>query len=103
LLDEDAANPRRSNSDKIASVSSTIVGAAKMGVGDAVGNPKLKAEGVTQNLAGKAQVAIANAKDAVKRSSTTLERAAGRHVWRGGLGFASQVHRDGSAAATRRW
>jgi uncharacterized protein YjbJ (UPF0337 family) len=55
-----------STTDKIKGAANEAAGSIKKGVGDAVGNPKLEAEGAAQKLKGKVQGAVGDAKDAVK-------------------------------------
>ena len=56
-----------STSDKIKGAANEAVGAIKKGVGHAVGDQKLEAEGAMQKLKGNNQEALGEAKDAVKK------------------------------------
>ncbi len=55
-------------SDKIKGAANATVGAAKQGLGKAVGNPKVEAEGAAQKATGKVQGAVGNAKATLKRA-----------------------------------
>ncbi len=52
------------------------VGAAKEGVGKAVGNDKLQAEGLADKAAGSAKEAVGKVKDAVHKASKWRSRVA---------------------------
>ena len=56
-----------STTDKIKGMADQAAGAVKQGVGKAVGNPKLEAEGAIQKSAGKVEVGVGKAKDGVKK------------------------------------
>ena len=56
-----------SSTDKIKGMADQAAGAVKQGVGKAVGNTRLEAEGAVQKNAGKAEQAYGKAKDAVKK------------------------------------
>ena len=55
-----------STTDKIKGYANEVAGAVKKGVGNTVGDDKLRAEGTVQNVTGKAQVGVAKVKEAVK-------------------------------------
>ncbi|MEP9369673.1 CsbD family protein [Xanthobacter sp. VNH20] len=55
-----------STSDKIKGTANEAVGNAKQGIGKAVGNDRLQAEGKVQEIKGEGQQAMGKAKDAVK-------------------------------------
>ncbi|HQS08087.1 MAG: CsbD family protein [Rhizobiales bacterium 24-66-13] len=55
-----------STSDKIKGTTNEAVGNAKQGIGKAVGNDRLQAEGKVQEIKGEGQQAMGKAKDAVK-------------------------------------
>ncbi|MFG1420211.1 CsbD family protein [Roseixanthobacter liquoris] len=55
-----------STSDKIKGTANEAIGNAKQGVGKAVGNERLQAEGKVQEIKGEGQQAMGKAKDAVK-------------------------------------
>ncbi len=57
-----------STSDKISGVTNEAVGNVKQGVGKAVGNDRLQAEGKVQEIKGEGQQAMGKAKEAVKDS-----------------------------------
>ena len=61
-----------STSDKIKGAANEAAGAVKQGVGEAVGNPKLQAEGAGQKLKGKAQGTLGEAKDSVKDAAKKI-------------------------------
>lgn len=56
-----------STSDKLKGAANQVVGAVKKTAGHAVGDTKLQAEGAAQKHKGKAQEAVGDAKDAVKK------------------------------------
>lgn len=56
-----------STTDKIKGVANEVAGAVKEAAGKAVGNEKLQAEGIGQQVRGKVQTAVGDAKDAVKK------------------------------------
>lgn len=55
-----------SATDKAKGYANEAIGNIKQGVGKAVGNERLQAEGAAQELKGEAQVSIGKAKAAVK-------------------------------------
>ncbi|WP_029004267.1 CsbD family protein [Azorhizobium doebereinerae] len=57
-----------STSDKISGMANEAVGNAKQGIGKAVGNDRLRAEGKVQEIKGEGQQAVGKAKDAVKNA-----------------------------------
>lgn len=57
-----------STTDKIKGATNEAVGKAKQGIGNAVGNDKMKVEGALQEAKGDAQQAVGRAKDAVKKA-----------------------------------
>ena len=54
--------------DKIKGLANEAAGNVKQAVGKAVGDQKLKAEGVVQELKGEAQQTVGKAKDAIKKA-----------------------------------
>ncbi|MCF4994386.1 CsbD family protein [Pseudomonas syringae] len=56
-----------STSDKVKGMANEAAGNVKQGVGKAVDNDKMRAEGVVQEKKGEAQQAVGKAKDAVKK------------------------------------
>jgi uncharacterized protein YjbJ (UPF0337 family) len=57
-----------STGDKIKGATNEAVGKAKQGIGNAVGNDKMKVDGAMQEAKGNVQQAVGNAKDAVKKA-----------------------------------
>jgi uncharacterized protein YjbJ (UPF0337 family) len=56
-----------STSDKIKGLANEAAGNVKQAVGKAVGNDRLRAEGIAQEVKGDAQQTVGKAKDAVKK------------------------------------
>ena len=56
-----------STTDKIKGVANEAAGNVKQAVGKAVGNDRLRAEGLAQEVKGEAQQTVGKAKDAVKK------------------------------------
>ena len=52
--------------DKIKGTTNEAIGKAKQGIGEATGSERLEGEGVIQELKGKGQKAVGDAKDATK-------------------------------------
>ena len=57
-----------STGDKVKGATNEAVGKAKQGIGNAVGNDKMKVDGAMQEAKGDMQKAVGNAKDAVKKA-----------------------------------
>jgi len=57
-----------STSDKVKGATNEGVGKAKQGIGNAVGNDKMKVEGAVQEAKGDAQQAMGHAKDTIKKA-----------------------------------
>jgi uncharacterized protein YjbJ (UPF0337 family) len=55
--------------ERVEGVAQKGVGAVKQGVGKAVGNERLQAEGAADKVAGAAKEAVGKAKDAVHKAS----------------------------------
>ncbi|MEP9380365.1 CsbD family protein [Aquabacter sp. CN5-332] len=55
-----------STNDKIKGSTNEVIGNAKQGVGKAVGNDRMEAEGKMQEVKGEGQKAMGKAKEAVK-------------------------------------
>ncbi|GGE46990.1 UPF0337 protein [Agaricicola taiwanensis] len=55
-----------SASDKMKGAANDAMGNAKQGVGKAVGNDRLRAQGKAQEVKGESQKAMGRAKDAIK-------------------------------------
>ena len=62
-----------STTDKIKGNANEAIGKAKQGIGEATGFERLKGEGVVQEVKGKGQHAMGDAKDAAKEA---IDRAA---------------------------
>jgi uncharacterized protein YjbJ (UPF0337 family) len=61
--------------DKIKGTTNEAIGKAKRGIGEATGSDRLEGEGVIQELKGKGQKAVGDAKEATK--DAVNEAAAG--------------------------
>jgi uncharacterized protein YjbJ (UPF0337 family) len=55
-----------STTDKVTGAANEAIGKAKQGIGEAVGSDRLQGEGVIQEVKGKGQQALGNAKEATK-------------------------------------
>jgi uncharacterized protein YjbJ (UPF0337 family) len=55
-----------STADKVKGAANEAAGKVKQGVGEAVGSDRLQGEGVIQEVKGKGQQALGDAKDATK-------------------------------------
>ena len=66
--------------DKIKGVTNEAVGKTKQGVGEAVGSDRLKGEGVIQEVKGKGQKAVGDAKDATKDAINKTAAAANKNL-----------------------
>lgn len=55
-----------STTDKISGMTNEAVGNAKQGIGKAVGNDRMQAEGKVQEIKGEGQQAMGKAKETVK-------------------------------------
>ncbi len=62
-----------STTDRIKGLANEAMGNTKQGIGEVIGDAKLKAEGKAQEVKGEGQQAIADTKDTVK---DTADRAA---------------------------
>jgi uncharacterized protein YjbJ (UPF0337 family) len=56
--------PIGSTTDKVKGAANEAIGKAKQGVGEAIGSDRLQGEGVIQEVKGKGQKAVGDAKDA---------------------------------------
>jgi uncharacterized protein YjbJ (UPF0337 family) len=69
-----------STTDKIKGATNEAIGKAKQGIGEATGSDRLKGEGAVQEIKGKGQKAMGDAKDAAKdavdRAAANAKRAA---------------------------
>ena len=54
--------------DKIKGVTNEAIGKAKQGIGEATGSDRLQGEGIIQEVKGKGQKAMGDAKEATKDS-----------------------------------
>ena len=66
--------------DKITGVTNEAVGKAKQGVGEAVGSDRLKGEGVIQEVKGKGQKTVGDAKEAAKDAVNKTAAAANKNL-----------------------
>ena len=64
-----------STNDKIKGTANEAIGKAKQGIGEAVGSEKLQGEGVNQELKGKGQNALGDAKEATKNAADKASAA----------------------------
>ena len=62
-----------SAADKIKGTANEALGKAKQGIGEATGDERLEGEGVIQEVKGKGQKAVGDAKEATKEA---IDRAA---------------------------
>jgi len=62
-----------STADKIKGTANEALGKAKQGIGEATGDERLEGEGVIQEVKGKGQKAVGDAKEATKEA---IDRAA---------------------------
>jgi uncharacterized protein YjbJ (UPF0337 family) len=66
--------------DKVKGASNEAIGGAKRGVGHAIGSDRLEAEGVAQQIKGKVQKAVGDAKNAAKEAAEQIDDAAQRNL-----------------------
>jgi uncharacterized protein YjbJ (UPF0337 family) len=69
-----------STSDKAAGLANEAIGNVKQGVGKAVGNDRLQAEGAAQEAKGDAQQAVGKAKEGIKDAANTVADAVNRKL-----------------------
>jgi uncharacterized protein YjbJ (UPF0337 family) len=62
-----------STTDKVKGATNEAIGKAKQGIGEATGSDRLQGEGVVQEVKGKAQKAMGDAKETAKEA---LDKAA---------------------------
>jgi uncharacterized protein YjbJ (UPF0337 family) len=62
-------NTMGSTGDKVKGMANEAVGNVKQGVGKATDNPKLRAEGKSQEIKGEAQQAKGKVKEAIKKGT----------------------------------
>jgi uncharacterized protein YjbJ (UPF0337 family) len=60
--------------DKIKGTTNEAIGKAKQGIGEATGSEQLQGEGVIQELKGKGQKAVGDAKDAVNKAAAAANK-----------------------------
>ena len=69
-----------STEDKVKGATNEALGKAKQGVGEAVGSDKLQGEGAIQEIKGKGQQTLGDAKDAVKDAANKVAGAANKKL-----------------------
>jgi uncharacterized protein YjbJ (UPF0337 family) len=69
-----------STADKIKGTTNEAIGKAKQGIGEATGSERLEGEGVIQEVKGKGQKAVGDAKDAAKDAINKAAAAANRKL-----------------------
>ena len=66
--------------DKIKGTANEAVGKAKQGIGEATGSDRLEGEGAIQEVKGKGQKAMGDAKDAAKDAANEAAAAATKNL-----------------------
>lgn len=69
-----------STTDKIKGTANEAIGKAKQGIGEATGNDRLQGEGVIQEVKGKGQKAVGDAKEMAKDALDKAAAAANRNL-----------------------
>ena len=69
-----------STTDKIKGTANEAMGKAKQGLGDATGDERLEGEGVMQEVKGKGQKAIGDAKEVAKDAMNRAAAAANKKL-----------------------
>ena len=69
-----------STSDKSKGAANEAIGKAKQGIGEATGSERLQGEGVVQEVKGKGQKAVGDAKDAAKDALNRAAAAANKKL-----------------------
>ena len=69
-----------STTDKIKGTANEAIGKAKQEIGEATGSDRMKGEGVIQEVKGKGQKAVGNAKDATKDAVNKAAAAANKNL-----------------------
>ncbi len=69
-----------STTDKIKGATNEAIGKAKQGIGEATGSERLEGEGVIQEVKGKGQKAVGDAKDAAKDAINRAAAAANKNL-----------------------
>ena len=66
--------------DKVKGAANEAIGKAKQGIGEATGSDKLQGEGVVQEVKGKGQKALGDAKEATKDAIDKAAAAANKNL-----------------------
>lgn len=66
--------------DKIKGVANETIGKAKQGIGEVTGSERLQGEGAVQEIKGKGQQALGDAKQATKDAVNTAAGAANKNL-----------------------
>ena len=69
-----------STTDKIKGATNEAIGKAKQGIGEATGSERLQGEGVIQEVKGKGQQAMGDAKQATKDDVNSAAGAANKNL-----------------------
>ena len=69
-----------STADKIKGTANEAIGKAKQGIGEATGSDRLQGEGVIQEVKGKGQKAMGDAKEATKDAVDKAAAAANKNL-----------------------
>jgi uncharacterized protein YjbJ (UPF0337 family) len=69
-----------STADKIKGTANEAIGKAKQGIGEATGSDRLQGEGVIQEVKGKGQKAMGDAKDTTKEAIDKAAAAANKNL-----------------------
>ena len=67
-------------SDKIKGTTNEAIGKAKQGIGEATGSDRLEGEGVIQEVKGKGQKAVGDAKEAAKDAANKAAASANKNL-----------------------
>ena len=67
-------------SDKVKGTTNEAIGKAKQGVGEAVGSDRLQGEGAVQEIKGKGQKAMGDAKETTKDAISKTAAAANKKL-----------------------
>ncbi|MBR1229921.1 MULTISPECIES: CsbD family protein [unclassified Bradyrhizobium] len=69
-----------STADKVKGATNEAIGKAKQGIGEATGSEQLQGEGVIQEVKGKGQKAMGDAKEATKEAIDKAAAAANKNL-----------------------
>ena len=69
-----------STADKVKGATNEAIGKAKQGIGEATGSERLQGEGVIQEVKGKGQKAMGDAKEAAKEAIDKAANAANKNL-----------------------